>query len=80
MHAADPTQQGVFARGSRGATRPLRRVAPLPPLQAPELLDQVRERITASAWSTPFSSNCSDSGDAPCRTTRAAAPPAGRRR
>lgn len=45
MHAADPTQQGVFARGSRGAVRPLRLVAPLPPLQAPKLLDQVRERV-----------------------------------
>jgi len=45
MHAADPAQQGVVARGSRGASRPLRLAAPLPPLQAPKLLDQVRERI-----------------------------------
>lgn len=33
------------ATGLRGTARPLRRVAPMPPLKSPKLLDQVRERI-----------------------------------
>lgn len=45
MQAVTPDRQGEFAPGLRSAARPLRLVAPMPPLRAPKLLDQVRERI-----------------------------------
>lgn len=45
MLPAPHGRETEFAPGPRTVARPLRLVAPMPPLKAPRLLDQVRERI-----------------------------------